>query len=166
MEAICFVTDAWPSRRQACTAHAMAAAEAAGLPVADMQAAAAAPQHSSRRDTAAAAPAASNPTALLSGHSQQQQQHVPDFQLSTTAAAAAVEASGPAATLAWLASFSMEGRVLQQLLGLRPRVVAATGSGIFSGELKLFVLLVTHVCCSRSSSSSSTATSIRGAYVA
>jgi hypothetical protein len=29
----------------------------------------------------------------------------------------------------------MEGKVLQQLVGLKPRVVAATGSGIFSGEL-------------------------------
>jgi hypothetical protein len=28
----------------------------------------------------------------------------------------------------------MEGKVLQQLVGLKPRVVAATGSGIFSGR--------------------------------
>lgn len=44
------------------------------------------------------------------------------------------EESGPAATLTWLATFNMEQKVLRQLISLKPRVAAATGSGIFSGK--------------------------------
>lgn len=50
------------------------------------------------------------------------------------AAAAAVSAHA-AATLAWLADHhNMEARVLEQVASLRPRVTAATGSGIFAGQ--------------------------------
>lgn len=42
---------------------------------------------------------------------------------------------GPAAsTVEWLDRFNMGAQVLRQLVSLRPRVVEATGSGIFSGE--------------------------------
>lgn len=43
------------------------------------------------------------------------------------------DAAGSAATLAWLSSFNMEGKVLQQLISLKPRIAASTCSGIFSG---------------------------------
>lgn len=46
------------------------------------------------------------------------------------------EESGPAATLAWLTSFNLERKVLLQLISLKPRVVKAAGSGVFSGECK------------------------------
>lgn len=46
------------------------------------------------------------------------------------------EESGPAATLAWLTSFNLERKVLLQLISLKPRVVNAAGSGVFSGECK------------------------------
>lgn len=50
------------------------------------------------------------------------------------AAAAAVTAHA-AATLAWLADHhNMEARVVEQVVSLRPRVMAATGSGIFAGQ--------------------------------
>lgn len=50
------------------------------------------------------------------------------------AAAAAVSAHA-AATLAWLADHNnMEARIVEQVVSLRPRVMAATGSGIFAGQ--------------------------------
>jgi trans-aconitate methyltransferase len=42
--------------------------------------------------------------------------------------------SHAAATLEWLADHNnMEARIVEQLVSLRPRVMASTGSGIFSG---------------------------------
>lgn len=46
-----------------------------------------------------------------------------------------------AATLEWLADHNnMEARIVDQLVSLRPRVTASTGSGIFSGGQQ-------HLCC-------------------
>ena len=43
--------------------------------------------------------------------------------------------SHAAAILEWLADHNnMEARIVEQLVSLRPRVTASTGSGIFSGE--------------------------------
>lgn len=41
-----------------------------------------------------------------------------------------------AATLAWLADHNnMETRIVEQVVGLKPRVIASTGSGVFAGGL-------------------------------
>lgn len=100
MEAVKAVADAWPARREACTAQATAAAEAAAVST---------PGESTHGPVAAASTASDN-------------------------------AASSVATLAWLSSFNMEGKVLQQLISLKPRVAAATGSGIFSGRANLLLI--------------------------
>ena len=106
MEAVKAVADAWPARREACIAQATAASGSAD---------------SSAPNAAGpvAGPVVSSSTAVGGGGG---------------VAAVGVDDSGPAATLAWLSSFNMEGKVLQQLISLKPRITAATGSGIFSGD--------------------------------
>jgi len=51
------------------------------------------------------------------------------------AASAESESSHAAAILAWLADHNnMEARIVEQLVSLRPRITASTGSGIFAGQ--------------------------------
>ena len=73
--------------------------------------------------------------------------HRRDACLAQASAAAAAAATGgaqidaahadgthAAATLEWLADHSnMEARIVEQVVSLRPRITASTGSGIFAG---------------------------------
>jgi hypothetical protein len=52
---------------------------------------------------------------------------------STGGAGSAAQATAAMSTLEWLEQFNMDGQTLQQLVNLRPRIMAATESGIFSG---------------------------------
>lgn len=54
---------------------------------------------------------------------------------SSSQTAAGLDTSHAAATLAWLADHNnMEARVIEQLVGLKPRVTASTGGGMLSGQ--------------------------------
>lgn len=122
MEAVSFVADAWPARHAACAAQATAAAAAAA-------------------GGTVTAPTSGNGTAGAgSGRTSGACADWSSSGAGQGRCIALVDYAGPAATLAWLSRFSMEGKVLDQLVGLKPRVVSATGSGIFAGASGLNAL--------------------------
>lgn len=70
-----------------------------------------------------------------------QQQHLATGKITSaifpdgvTGVAADLIDATPETTLTWLQHVNMEGKVLQQLLELKPRIQASTGNGIFSGK--------------------------------
>lgn len=105
LAALMLVVQQWPRRRDACVAQATTAATA--------QAPSPALPGAPRQSTAAVASSATERTIVISSDE-----------------AHALE------MLAWLGDHTnMEARTLQQLVSLKPRVVATTGSGIFSGAV-------------------------------
>jgi hypothetical protein len=156
MEAVRAVAAAWPARRAASVAAAQAALHLPGGtadPPSTTSSVASVHRNGSSsgsRSSSAAVPlgAASRGKGARRSRSSTQR-HRSDWavvrQSVGGSAAAGAKVTAAADMLQWLTGFSMESLLLQQLLGLRPRIMATTGDGVFMGESHMGYSWVSHI---------------------